>query len=548
MGQFLTAVFELRPTLRKAAALERVRATNEEAFWEFMDAARAQADAALSLPKKEQRNAVRDTCKGALHVGVKHRLVEAVAHGLHRDVDQSVSSYVELKSAGQDASWPVRNAGQEAAYLDALAALAAASDIESETAARNALAKVRKAETVRPLVFARSRDARILRNGKGRYAVALNCLWASDLRSRKTYIREGVDPTTGEPIKAGQQKTKLVIPFSCSRWHENKFLNGSATLRSSLVFRRGKRWFIASQFEFPEKKAALSGAVMGIDRGVIYPVSASVVDKNGALIDLMEPQGKAIGETIQASDERRRNQQRRRGITDFRHQEVLRHALHRIANDIVRSAIEHGAEVVVEKLGEMKKVITTERPKFSRKGGWRRVLKRAQLGELEKILEYKLALAGLPKIKEVMAAGTSQTCPACGHKAKENRPERDVFKCVQCGHTAHADQNASIVIARRGVIMRTLKKGDKLDVLHQNMVSSLRTRHDGGLGRRELFAPVVPAHVSATVANADSASSPTSVAEQKVTRVDQNADCRVFAERIDANFSGKRTGDGEPDQ
>ena len=43
MGQFLTAVFEMRPTRRKAAALERVRAANEEAFWEAMEGARDQA-------------------------------------------------------------------------------------------------------------------------------------------------------------------------------------------------------------------------------------------------------------------------------------------------------------------------------------------------------------------------------------------------------------------------------------------------------------------------------------------------------------------------
>ena len=59
-----------------------------------------------------------------------------------------------------------------------------------------------------------------------------------------------------------------------------------------------------------------------------------------------------------------------------------------------------------------------------------------QLGELEQMLEYKLKFAGLPKLREVMAAGTSQTCPACGHRAKENRPERDLFKCVKCEHQA----------------------------------------------------------------------------------------------------------------
>jgi len=202
----------------------------------------------------------------------------------------------------------------------------------------------------------------------------------------------------------------------------------------------------------------------------------------------------------------------------------------------------------------MKQVITTKRTKGSRKGGWRRVLKQAQLGELEMVLAYKLALAGLPKMREVVAAGTSQTCPACGHRARENRTDRDTFRCIRCGHEAHADQNASIIIARRGVLMRTLKKGDKLDALHENMVASLRTRDDGGLGRRELFMPVVPAQVSGAMANEDiawsqdHAPSPTFAPGQEVTRVDQNVPTGVLAERVDATYPNGEQRKRQPDQ
>jgi IS605 OrfB family transposase len=345
-----------------------------------------------------------------------------------------------------------------------------------------------------------------------------------------------------------KSKAKLVIPMSCSRWHQNKFLNGEAVLRSSLVFKRAERWFIASQFEMPEKQAPPSGAVLGIDRGIVYPVSVGVVDADGALLDLEAPAGNEIGNRIRLSDERRKRQAQRRGVTTLRHEKVVHHSLHRLANEIVRTATRYGAEVAVEKLGEMKKVITTARPTGARKGGWRRSLKKAQLGELEQFLSYKLKLAGLPKVREVIAAGTSMTCPACGHKAKENRPGRDVFKCVACGHAAHADQNASIIIARRAVLMRKLKKGDKLDALHMDMVASLRTRGDGGLGRRELFTMVVPAHVSGVEANEGKASLLTSASGQEVTLVDQNVPTGVLAERIGA-YSGRGTPHiREPDQ
>ena len=97
MGQFLTAVFELHPTRRKAVALERVRALNEEVFWEFMDAAHERADAILTLPKKVRRKAVWEVCKPARPIGFKHNLACQVIDGLQRDVEQTVSSYVALK-------------------------------------------------------------------------------------------------------------------------------------------------------------------------------------------------------------------------------------------------------------------------------------------------------------------------------------------------------------------------------------------------------------------------------------------------------------------
>ena len=537
MGQFLTGIFEMRPTQRKAAALERVRAANEEAFWEALPGAREQADLIIAMPKKEHRSALRQACKHIPKVAASHKLPEAVAQGLLRDIQMAVSSYIELKAKGHDAQWPERNVGQSNDMDGALDLFAAAVTIEDENVARDALAKARKLPVSRGLVFARSRDARIVQDAAGRIAVVLNCLWASDPRSRQTVMHEGVDPTTGEVLGQSKSKARLIIPLSCSKWHQNKFLSGRATLRSALVFKRGGRWFLAAQFEMPEKKAALSGASLGIDRGIVFPVSVGVVDKDGALLDLSLPAGQEIGECIRESDARRKRQAQRRGFTTFRHQEVVQHSLHRLANEIVKTAVQYGAEVAVEKLGEMKKVITTARPTGARKGGWRRSLKKAQLGELEKILAYKINLAGLPKLREVVAAGTSMTCPACGHKAKENRPTRDEFKCVECGHTAHADQNASIIIARRGVLMRKIKKGDKLDALHQDMVSRLRARQDGGLGRRELFTAIVPAHAAGVEANEDKASSLTSMSGQEVTLVDQNAKTRVLAERFGA-YSG----------
>ncbi len=88
-----------------------------------------------------------------------------------------------------------------------------------------------------------------------------------------------------------------------------------------------------------------------------------------------------------------------------------------------------------------------------------RFLKQSQFARLFQMLSYKARRVGLPEPMEVPAARTSPTCANCGHWAKENRPRKDAsgkplqdrFRCVQCGHEANADENASIIIALRGL-------------------------------------------------------------------------------------------------
>ncbi|MHB1899777.1 MAG: zinc ribbon domain-containing protein [Leptospirillum sp.] len=46
---------------------------------------------------------------------------------------------------------------------------------------------------------------------------------------------------------------------------------------------------------------------------------------------------------------------------------------------------------------------------------------------------------------------SSQECAQCGHIHPDNRPSQAEFVCQRCGLTDNADQNASRVIAQRGI-------------------------------------------------------------------------------------------------
>jgi putative transposase len=49
---------------------------------------------------------------------------------------------------------------------------------------------------------------------------------------------------------------------------------------------------------------------------------------------------------------------------------------------------------------------------------------------------------------------TSQRCAQCGHTAAGNRVTQAEFRCLGCGHHAHADVNAARNILRAGLALQ----------------------------------------------------------------------------------------------
>jgi putative transposase len=82
-----------------------------------------------------------------------------------------------------------------------------------------------------------------------------------------------------------------------------------------------------------------------------------------------------------------------------------------------------------------------------------RIYSQWSFAELQELITYKAALFGSQAIK-IDADYTSQTCPMCGYRSQENRPQKGlVFVChnPECCYRLHAD-----LIGARNVTMRTL--------------------------------------------------------------------------------------------
>lgn len=102
-----------------------------------------------------------------------------------------------------------------------------------------------------------------------------------------------------------------------------------------------------------------------------------------------------------------------------------------------------GYGIAVEKLTGIRDRVRLRRPQRATLHSWAF----AQLGSF---LAYKARQAGVALV-EVDPAHTSQTCSVCGWVDRRNRRSQAQFKCVRCRFVGHADHNAAVNIAARGI-------------------------------------------------------------------------------------------------
>jgi putative transposase len=87
------------------------------------------------------------------------------------------------------------------------------------------------------------------------------------------------------------------------------------------------------------------------------------------------------------------------------------------------------------------------------KAGLNKSIHDAGWGIFLRILSAKAESAGRIVIA-VDPRHTSQRCAECSHTAAGNRVTQETFRCLACGHQAHADVNAAINILRAGLALR----------------------------------------------------------------------------------------------
>ncbi|MHB1937379.1 MAG: RNA-guided endonuclease InsQ/TnpB family protein [Acidobacteriaceae bacterium] len=328
-------------------------------------------------------------------------------------------------------------------------------------AATKALAQLlrkTKGPLPRPIEFTHCEFGRgfLLARKDNRYYCLLK-LFSPDHRhyEKKTLETRFTDIKTGEDL-SGKKYPGMILPLAMSReFHAEEYLRFGSPQSAKLVVRRdehGKyRFFIHVAFRFSPVRLPVE-TILGIDRGAAIIGAASILGMDGKqLATGLNLDGAAFAAEMQWHEHRIRDMQKRgiqkkgRKGTRFRLRGLRADAiLGEYANKIIEQAVKHKSQIVIEKINQVNMGL---------------FLKQSQFAKLQSMLAYKAKRQGLPEPLEVPAAYTSQTCSKCGHTARENRPKKDAqgnaiqdcFRCVQCGHQANADGNASIVIALRGL-------------------------------------------------------------------------------------------------
>lgn len=220
---------------------------------------------------------------------------------------------------------------------------------------------------------------------------------------------------------------------------------------SQLVLRKG-RWYLHTAVEVvaDTMRAPVNGW-LGVDLGIVnLAVDSDGEVYAGAQVEAVRARILALRSDLQAAGtpSARKHLKRLAG----REARFRRDVNHRISRCLVRKAEGTGRGLAMEDLRGIRDRVTVRRPQRARHSSW-------AFHQARAFTSYKAERAGVP-VLFVNPRGTSRTCPACGCCDKRNRPTRDTFRCIACGHAGPADHIASINIASRAAANRPIVPSD----------------------------------------------------------------------------------------
>jgi putative transposase len=247
------------------------------------------------------------------------------------------------------------------------------------------------------------------------------------------------------------------------RVHQHRAVQGR--VKTITVKREGSRWYVVlSCDDVPAEPLPATGAAVGIDLGIASFLTTS----DGEHVPNPRPAAATAERLAVAQQElsrkKRGSRRRRKAVRKVAalHGKVRRARLdhaHKTALALVRDhdVIAHEALKVANMARRPKPRPagdgSYEQNGATAKTGLNRSISDAGWGVFLNVLRAKAESAGRIVV-EVNPRHTSQRCARCGHVAAGSRASQAVFRCLACGHEAHADVNAAVNILRAGLARR----------------------------------------------------------------------------------------------
>ncbi|WP_198262607.1 RNA-guided endonuclease InsQ/TnpB family protein [sulfur-oxidizing endosymbiont of Gigantopelta aegis] len=228
------------------------------------------------------------------------------------------------------------------------------------------------------------------------------------------------------------------------------------TAKNVTVSRQGKYWFVSIQVEMELPESVHSSlSMIGVDMGVkrLFTLSdgefAEPIDVS-FFKDKIKRLQKSLARKIKFSNHWRKLKEKinrlHTKIANIRHD-----TLHKLSTALSKSH----AMIVLESL-QIKNMTKSakgdmENPgaMVKQKSGLNRVILEQGWGMFKTFLQYKQRWSG-GQVLFVDPKYTSQTCPMCQHRSKDNRKTQSEFECVVCHHKNHADVIGAINVLERG--------------------------------------------------------------------------------------------------
>lgn len=278
-------------------------------------------------------------------------------------------------------------------------------------------------------------------------------------------------------FKLEQQTNRVFLPkIGWVKYRHSRKIIGD--VKNMTLSCKSGYWYVSIQTEYEaEIPRHHSSSMIGIDLGVKRFATLSDGSYIEPLNSFCKLSKKLAFEQRKLSKKVRfsANWKKQKQITTRLHERIANARLdflHKTSTNISKSH----AMIVVEdlKIRNMSKSAKGDEQQHGRnvksKSGLNKSILDQGWGMFVQMLEYKQQWLGGDVLK-VDPKYTSQTCPFCGHKSKNNRLTQSKFECVECGYSENADIVGALNVLARGHRVLACGVGALASTLKQEPVS-----------------------------------------------------------------------------